>query len=302
MPRLLALAFLWGWSFLFIKVAAEGLTPATVAWGRIALGAVVLYGIVHYQGSRVPTDRTSLRHFAVAAVAGTLVPFTLLAWAEQHITTALTAVLNASTPLFTALFAAAALAERLRPVQVIGLATGVLGVAVAAGLGSSDLDGSSLAATLAAVGAGVGYGVGAVYIRRYLTAHPPLITATGQLAMGSLLYLPVALGTSLAGGVALTPTRTASLVLLGALGTGVAFILYHGAIAQLGPTKASLVTYLVPPVALAVGIVVLDEPFEWRLIVGGGLIIGGIAAVNRRRRAPTPTPSPTPAASTATGR
>jgi drug/metabolite transporter (DMT)-like permease len=298
MSRLLALAFIWGWSFLFIKVAGEGLSPATVAWGRIALGAVVLYGFLHYQGLRVPTDRTSLRHFAIAAVAGTLVPFTLLAWAEQHITSALTAVLNASTPLFTAMFSALALAERLRPMQLVGLGAGVVGVAVAAGLGGSDLDSSSLAASLAAIGAGVAYGVAAVYVRRHLVSHPPLITAAGQLTMGALLYVPVALGTSLAGGVALTPTRTASLLLLGALGTGAAFVLYHGAIAQLGATKATLVTYLVPVVALAVGIVVLDEPFEWRLLLGGGLIIGGIAAVNRRR-APSPTSSPAAASVTA---
>ena len=136
MRRLFLLAFIWGWSFLFIKVAVEGLTPTTVAWARITLGAAVLALVLRSQGGRVPTDRVMLRHFAVVTLAGNIVPFTLLAWGEQHITSALTAVLNASTPLFTALFAAVALHERLRPVQVVGLAVGVVGVSVAAGLGA----------------------------------------------------------------------------------------------------------------------------------------------------------------------
>ena len=109
MRRLLVLAFIWGWSFLFIKVAVEGLTPSTVAWGRIALGAAVLHVIVRGQGLRIPTDRASLWRFVVMGLTGCTVPFTLLAWGEQHITSALTAVLNASTPLFTALLAAVAL-------------------------------------------------------------------------------------------------------------------------------------------------------------------------------------------------
>src|SRR5918994_233355 len=116
-----------GWSFLFIKVAVDGLTPTTVAWARIALGAAVLYAILRHQGGRIPVDRTSLRNYAVAATIGNIVPFTLLAWGEQHITSALTAVLNASTPLFTAVFAAIGLSERPRPVQNARLAPGLAG-------------------------------------------------------------------------------------------------------------------------------------------------------------------------------
>jgi drug/metabolite transporter (DMT)-like permease len=99
------------------------------------------------------------------------------------------------------------------------------------------------------------------------------------------VLLPVAAATSLADGVALTPSRVASIVLLGAVGTGLAYVLNYRIIAEVGPTKASLVTYLIPVVAVVVGIVVLDEPFEWRLLVGGALTVAGIAAVNSRRPA-----------------
>jgi drug/metabolite transporter (DMT)-like permease len=283
--RLFLLAFIWGWSFLFIKVAVEGLTPTTVAWARIALGGAVLWAVLRRQGGRVPVDRVMLRRFAFVTMAGNIVPFTLLAWGEQHITSALTAVLNASTPLFTAVFAAVALKERLRPVQVAGLAVGVAGVAVAAGVGASDLRGSSLAGALAAVGAGAGYGVTFVYMRRHLLAIPPIVAATGQLLTGAVLLFPVAAATSVAGGVELTPTRVAAVVLLGTLGTGVAYVLNYRVVADLGATKASLVTYVIPVVAVVVGIVVLDEPFEWRLVLGGLLTVAGIAAVNSRRPA-----------------
>jgi drug/metabolite transporter (DMT)-like permease len=291
MRRLFLLAFIWGWSFLFIKVAVEGLTPSTVAWGRIALGAAVLHVVLRRQGSRVRIDGESLRHYAVVALAGNIVPFTLLAWAEQHITSALTAVLNASTPLFTAVFAAIALSERLRPVQLAGLGLGIVGVAVAAGLGASDLGGSSTAGAVAAILAGAGYGLAFVYMRRHLVSYPPIVAATGQLATGAVLLFPVAAATSIAGGVSLTPTRIASIVLLGTLGTGVAYVLSYRVIADIGATKASLVTYIIPVVAVVVGVVVLGEPFEWRLVAGGLLTAAGIAGVNRKRRAAAPAPS-----------
>jgi drug/metabolite transporter (DMT)-like permease len=299
MRRLFLLSFVWGWSFLFIKVAVEGMTPSTVAWARIALGATVLVGVLRRRGIPLPVERATLRHFVVVALSGSIVPFTMLSYAEQHISSALTSVLNASTPLFTAAFAALALSERLRRVQLAGLAVGVVGVAVAAGLGVDDLSGASLWATIAAALAGAGYGWGFVYIRRHLSEHPPVAAAAGQLAVAAVLAWPVALGTTLASGIDLTPRRVGAVVLLGVLGTGFAYVLSYGVVADLGPTAASLTTYLIPVVAVIVGIVVLDEAFEWRLVLGGGLTILGVAAVNRWR-APAPDPgsaaAPVPAA------
>jgi drug/metabolite transporter (DMT)-like permease len=286
MRRLLILAFIWGWSFLFIKVAVDGLTPSTVAWGRIALGAAVLHVMLRGQGLAVPTDRASVWRFVVMGLTGCTVPFTLLAYGEQHITSALTSVLNASTPLFTALFAALVGEERLHPVQVAGLGAGLAGVGVAAGVGSSDLHGSSLVGAGAAVLAGACYGLAFVYMRRKMMDVPALVGATGQLTAGTLMLAPFALATSVTEGIELTPSRVASIVLLGAVGTGLAFALNYAVVAELGPTKASLVTYLVPVVAVIVGIAVLDEPFVWRIPLGGLLTVAGIAAVTWGRRSP----------------
>ena len=102
MRRLFLLAGIWGWSFLFIKVAVGGMPPAAVAFARVALGMVVLLAVVRLRGLRLPAGREAWRHFAIVGLFGSALPFTLLAWGEQHIASALAAVLNAATPLFAA--------------------------------------------------------------------------------------------------------------------------------------------------------------------------------------------------------
>lgn len=293
MRRLLLLAFIWGWSFLFIKVAVEGLPPLAVSGGRIALGAAVLVGVCAASGLHLPRDPTTWRHLAVAALLGNVLPFSLLAWGEQRVTSALTAVLNASTPLFTALAGAVLLEERLRRSQLAGLAIGVIGVAVAAGVGGRDLADSSATGALAAVGAGACYGLAFTYMSRHLLGLPSVVGAAGQLVAGTVLLGPVAIAATAASEVSLTPTRALSVLLLGVLGTGAAYVLYYRLVSDVGPTRASLVTYLVPLVAVTVGVVVLDEPFHLRVLAGGALIVGGIALVSPRRR-PAPVTSEAP--------
>jgi drug/metabolite transporter (DMT)-like permease len=290
--RLFLLAFIWGWSFLFIKVAVQGLPPLAVAGGRIALGAAVLTGVCAGSGLRLPRDPTMWRHLAVAALFGNVLPFSLLAWGEERVTSALTAVLNASTPLFTALAGAVLLGERLKRAQLVGLAIGMAGVAVAAGVGGRDLADSSATGALAAVGAGACYGLAFTYMSRHLLGLPSVVGAAGQLVAGTVLLGPLAIVVTAGTGVSLTPTQALALLLLGVLGTGVAYVLYYRLVADVGPTRASLVTYLVPLVAVTVGVVVLDEPFHLRVLAGGALIVGGIALVTRHRGTPASTEAP----------
>jgi drug/metabolite transporter (DMT)-like permease len=278
------LAFIWGWSFLFIKVAVQGMTPAAVAWARVTLGAGVMLVVLRARGTRLPprSDRAQWRHFVVLAITYNAVPFTLLAWAEQHISSALAAVLNASTPLFAAVLTAVLLGERLRGVQLAGLLLGFVGVAVVAGVGGGDVTGSSLWGELAVVGVSACYGFGFTYAQRHLAGIAPVVTAGGQLLAATVILLPVAAATTLARGFELTPTRALSILLLGVGGTGVAYVVNYQSIAELGSTKASVVTYLVPVVAVTVGVVFLHEAFEAGLVVGGALTILGIAMVHGR--------------------
>jgi drug/metabolite transporter (DMT)-like permease len=240
---------------------------------------------------RLPRDPTMWRHFAIAALLGNALPFTLLAWGEERITSALTSVLNASTPLFTAILAAVFLKDRLRPWQLFGLLLGFVGVGVAAGFGAGDLGHSSVVGSLAAVVAGLFYGMAFVYMRKHLTAIEPIVAASGQLVMATALLFPFAFATTAVSGIHLTLNRVLAIMALGVVGTGIAYILNYRILADVGATRASVVTYIIPIVAVTVGIVVLHEPFEWRIIAGGVLIAAGIALLRERPNLRVPVPS-----------
>ena len=286
MRRLFLLAFIWGWSFLFIKVAVEGMTPTTVAFARIGLGALTLHVVLKVRGISLPHDRTFWRHAMVSAIFANILPFTMLAWGEQRITSALTAVLNASTPIFTAIVGFVYLKDRFGRREVGGILLGLAGVGVAAGVGGRDLADSSVAGSLAAVGAGACYGFALSYAKRHLMGVSAEIAATGQLTAGLVMLAPIAIATSVSSGIDLEPHRILAIVLLGAVGTGFAYLLYYRSVATLGPTTTSLVTYLVPVVAVSLGIAFLDETFHVRLLLGGAMIVAGIAIVQKRLRLP----------------
>jgi drug/metabolite transporter (DMT)-like permease len=290
--RLLLLAFIWGWSFLFIKVVVEGVPPTFLAWGRILLGLAVILAFLRSTGQRFP-ERSTWGHLLVLGLAMSVMPFTLMAWGEEHITSALTSVLNACTPLFTAAFAAGLLHDRLRPPQIAGLIVALGGVAILAGVGGNDLVGSSLAGVVATVIGTAGYGFGFAYARRFVQRLSPIQLSAGQLAAGCLALLPFA-GYDLAiGSVHLTWIRVMCLVLLGAVGTGYAYLLNYRTLQAAGATAASLVTYLIPVVGVAAGVLVLGEPFSYRLLLGAVVVGFGIALIQGRILGPRePKPEP----------
>lgn len=291
MRKLITLGLIWGWSFFFIKVALRGLTPTAIAAGRLALGAAAVLIYLAVTRTKVRFDRTMGRHLIVMAVITNVIPFSLLAWAQQRITSALASVLNATTALMAAIVAALFLGERLSRSQRLGLLVSFSGVALAAGLGGSDVAGSSLTGTAAGLAAALCYAFGFAYSQHHSLGANPAVTTAGQLGIGALLLAPVGVFTSVTEGFDLTPTRAAAVGLLGVLGTGVGYLIYYRMIAEVGATKASVVTYLVPVVGLVVGVTIADEPFSWRLVIGAALIVAGVIAVQGklpklRRRVP----------------
>lgn len=297
MPRLFALSFIWGWSFLFMKVAGDDLTPTAVAGGRCLLGALVLHAVLRVRGLSLPRGRARL-HFLVVGTAGSALPFALLAWGEQHIASGLTAVLNASTPLFTAALAVPLLGERARPRVVAGLLVGFAGVAIVSGIGGGDLSGTDVLAAMAPVAAGACYGFTFCWAARHLLGIPSLVAAAGQVTGAAVVMAPIGLVTSIGHGVVPGWRASASLILLGALGTGLAYVLSFRVIADLGPTIASLCTYLIPVVALVVGWAVLDEEITLRIVVGGVVIVAAIVVVTRSRGGGNPVVDPSAAGAT----
>jgi len=279
---LLALGATWGTSFLFIKVIVEETSPLEVAEGRMFFGALAV-------GAVMAIRKTSLRwrlslwvKVAAWALVGIVVPFTLIAWAEQHIASGTASVLNSTMPLFTTLFAAMFLIEeQLTPVRGAGLVVGFLGVAVLTGGEIYDFSDSSVLGQLAVVGAAVCYGAAAVYARSLLKQEHPLGLSGGQLMLGTVLALPIMLGVRGTPDYSLSAEAWLSLLALGVLGTGIAIIAYLWLVDNVGSVRSSLVTYIIPIVGLFLGWAVLDESIGVNTVLGCALIIAGVAAVMR---------------------
>lgn len=277
--RFAVLAMVWGSSFLFIKVAGEVLAPLQITFGRCALGALAAGAFVLVRRGRLPREPRVWMHLTVAALALNVVPFTLFGWAELHIPSALAGIANGTTPLFTVLVALAVLPDE-RPTlrRVVGLVLGFAGVLLVLGVwrGVSG----ELVPTLAAVLAAACYAVGWAYVRRFLrgTRYSTFELTTCQLilATAQLVVLNVAF-TDAPG--RLPADVVLSVVALGALGTGLAYVLQHGLIRDAGATVASTVAYLVPVVAVVIGVVVLGEQLSWSEPVGALVILVGAALV-----------------------
>lgn len=290
-PAFVALSAIWGSSFVLIKVADRALSPTEVALGRVGVGAIVLLIALAVSHEALPRGMRVWGHLAFIGLIGTAVPFTLFAYGEQHISAVLAGIWNATTPLMTLLAALVLLDdERPTPTRVAGLAIGFLGAIVLLGPWSG-LGGGALRGDLACLAAAAMYGIAFPYAKRYLSPRgiSPTGLATGQLVCACAeLAIIVAIVGSAPGHI--TPAVAASVLALGALGTGFAYVLYYGLIAKAGATTASTVTYVIPIFSTVLGIVVLGESLQWNEPVGALIVLGGVAvsqglAVPLRRRA-----------------
>lgn len=294
--RLGALALAWGTSFLFIKLALEGLDPLQIVLGRVSAGAVVLWSILALRRQPLPRGPRLWGHLTVLGVVANAIPFFLFGFGEERITSGLAGVLNGSTPLFTLLFALALLPEeRLSLVRGVGLVLGFVGVLLVVGPWDTNPLTSSVTGQLACLGASACYAAAFVYTRRYVSTsgYPPVTLAAGQLGAAAVL-LWLAAPVLARGDVALTASVVGSVLALGAIGTGFAYLLYYRLIADAGATSTSMVTYLIPVVAVSFGVLLLDEPLGWNLFAGAAVVILGVALAEGRlhRLAGLPPPPP----------
>ena len=279
--ELLLLAALWGASFLFMRVAAPSFGPFALVFVRVGLAAAVLLPILAWQG-QLPALRAHWPAIAIVGLLNSALPFVLFTVAALAINAGLSAVFNATTPLWTALIAWLWLHDRPAPMRAFGLAIGFAGVlALAAGKASLQAGehGVSPALAIAAcIGAATLYGVASNFTKKRLSGVPALALAAGsQLAATVLLALP-ALWTWPA--VSPPPTAWGAVVLLAVVCTGLAYVLYFRLIAHLGPSGASSVTFLIPLFAVAWGWVFLGERPTWSMAAGGAVILLGTAIAN----------------------
>jgi drug/metabolite transporter (DMT)-like permease len=276
--RLLALAAIWGGSFLFMRVAAPALGPVWTAEGRMLIGAAALAAWFAFTGFD-PRWRAHRGFYAAVGVVNSAIPFSLYAYAAIHLPASLMAILNATSPMFGLALGAAFSGERVTPRRIAGLLLGAAGVAIIARPGSFDAGASFGWAVAASLAASFSYGVTGVLVRRWGAGVPSRGMAVATQAWAAVALLPLL--PFLAPEAAPSSAVLASLVALGVLASGVAFILYFRLITDVGATRALTVTFLVPVFAFGWGFAFLGETLSPAEIGGALLILAGTLLVTR---------------------
>lgn len=278
----LALGFMWGSSYLFIKLAVDDFGTFTLVALRLVVGAILLWAFVRYRRQALPREPRMYGHLLVMALLNVTIPFVLITWAEQSVESSLAAILTSPVPLFAIVLASLFLPdEPIRVNGLVGLAVGFVGVLI---ITSRDLSGSggSIEGELALLGATFCYAAGAVYSRRNVRGLPAVIPAVFQVTFAAIITGVLAL--VLERPWTVTPDGEAifSILWLGILGSGMAYLVVFRLFASWGATRTTMVAYVIPVVGIVLGYLVLQEPVDARIILGTALVIAGIGLVNSR--------------------
>ena len=278
----LVLGFVWGSSYLWIKIALETVPPLTLIGGRLVLASVFLWAVVLLTREALPRSARQYGHLVVMALVNIVLPFILIAVGEQSIDSALASILNATVPLLVIVLAPMFLPdERITPARIAGLALGFAGVVMLVAPDLVNMSDSDLSGELMLLGSSLCYAIGNVYAKRNVKGLAPRIPALFQVFFATLIVVPLALVIDRP----LTEVQPSADALfaiawLGILGSGVAYLCYFTILANWGATRTSLVAYLLPVVGIFLGAVVLGDPVTINRVAGTALVIAGIALVN----------------------
>jgi len=275
------LAILWGVSFFFSKVALAELPPFTLVVGRFGIAALALLLAARLGGHRLPRSPRVWAGFFVLGALNSLIPFGLIAWGQVQLTSGLASILNATTPLFTALVAHAWGDERLTPNRIVGVLIGLAGVCGLIGPRALGHLGAHTLAELAILGAAVSYAFAGTYGRRF-RALPPVVAVGGMMTTAALMALPIALVADRPWTLEVGARTWGALLGLALLSTALGFVIYFRVLATAGATNVMLVTLLMPVVALLVGSLVLGEAVTRIALAGMALIGAGLLAIDGR--------------------
>lgn len=274
---LLILSVIWGGSFLFIAVAVKELPALLIVLARVGIAAAILLPIHFVVQGRLPRDLKTWVACGGMSIMNNVIPFTAISWGQHHITGGLASVINATTPMFAALFMAMAGLEGITPRKAIALGLGLVGVLVLKGGGFGDLGAQTLG-ILAVVLASACYGLSAPWSKVRLVGIPPLTTATLQLTMSSIIMAVIVLLFAEPAQYAAASGKTwISLILLAAVSTSIAYLLFFRIIARAGPSFVSLVTMIIPVSAILMGYLLLGERLTINEVLGAFII--GLALV-----------------------
>ena len=280
----LTLGFCWGSSYLFIKLAVDDFGTFTLVAFRLLIGATLLWTVVLLSRVELPRERRVYGHLAVIATINIAIPFSLITWAEQSVDSSLASILTAPVPLIAAILAPFFLSdEPIRVNGVAGLTLGFLGVVILVGPGLTDsASGGELLGMLALLGAACSYASGAIYARRNVRGLRPMVPAVFQVTFACLIA--VVLAFAFEHPLQVTPDAQAifSILWLGLLGSGLAYLCFFRLLGPWGATRLTMVAYLLPAIGIVLGYLVLGETIDGRIVLGTLAILAGIAIVNSR--------------------
>lgn len=297
--ELMLLALIWGGSFLSIRVSLDQVGVLTSVAFRVGGAALALWVYVALRGLRVPRDPRLWVAFLGMGILNNVIPFSLITWGELHIASGLASILNGATAIFGVVVAAAVFAdERLGTRRALGVALGFLGMAVAVGVEALKGFDPTSAGQLAVLGAALSYACAAAFARgvlgRLAPGLAPQVAAAGMLSGSTLILIPAAGIVEGAPSFAYAPTTWAALLYLALFASAAAYLLYYRVLAMAGAGNLSLVTLLIPPVAIVLGWAVLGERLAPHALAGFALIALGMVVLDGRalapfRRRPLPT-------------
>jgi drug/metabolite transporter (DMT)-like permease len=280
---LVVLSVFWGGSFYFAKIAVAEIPPLTLALGRVGMAAAALAAVAHVLRLAWPRDARTWANFTVMAAFNNALPFTLLFWAQIHMSIGLASILVATSPLFGVLIAHGLTHDdKLTAGRAAGVVAGFIGIIVLIGVDLLGELGSHVLAEFACLAAAISYAFGAVYARQ-VRRLPPMIVAAGQLTMSTVLLLPLVLWFDPPSAV---PTASwpalGSMLALALICSALAYLIYFRVIGRAGATNALLVTFLVPVSAIVLGAALLGERLAAHQIAGMAAIFIGILAIDGR--------------------
>ncbi len=279
----LALGFMWGSSYLFIKLAVPSFGTFTLVALRLAIGAAFLWIVIRVAGQELPRERRIYGHLLVMALVSIVIPFALITWAERSVTSSIAAILTSAVPLWAILIAPLFLHdEPIRVNGVLGVLIGFVGVVILTSRGFTGGTSSGVTGEIALLGASLSYAIGAVYARRSMRGVRPMIPAVFQVTFAMVIAGMLAIVLEHPWDVRPDLQAIVSIVWLGIVGSGTAYLVNFRLLAAWGATRTTLVAYVIPVVGIVLGYLALQEPVDGRLLIGTVLVIGGVAFVNSR--------------------
>lgn len=281
---LVLLGAVWGCTPLLIGVVVEHVAPLWLVTGRVWSGLAVVLVVLKLRGARLPREPRVWLHLTVLGTVGTALPWILMGWAQQSMSSSLAAVLAAPLPATTMALAVAGRVERVTPARVAGVALALFGTLAIVG---GELGGRTpVRALVAATVCTVLFSFGTVYAKRHLQGQAGITVAAGQLVPAALFVLPAALiagGDPQWSGVPLA--AWAAWLAMGGLSTGLAYAIFYAIVGRSGPSTAQLACYVTPPVGALAGWLLLREPLSSRTLLGMAIVGAGVW-VSQRRTAP----------------